>query len=412
MRIEIANIIYDIEKSANLDQEFLSDLAGSIKEQGLLQPIIVSEAEKGFRLIAGLKRLLACKQLGWTGIDVDVRVVKSEDEANMIHIHEDLKRAHLDWWEKAELVAKYHELKLKELGQEKRGRGKPKTEDGKQWGLRDTARELGLALGPVSELISMNDYVQSHPSLRNIKDQRTAMKLIRREARRQEGEIESALIPPKIKLDEILLGDATDILSNFEPDTFDACITDPPWIEFAADTSLQSDDRTAMVFKEVYRVLKKNSFLYMFAGMEDFVFYRKELPKLGFTVSKTPLIWHKLGSITRRMVRSWEYMRDFELIILAVKGSPVLTVGKDLSAVFSYPVVPPVKLIHPNEKPKKLVEEIIEHCTYENNVILDPFAGSGVHLLAAKELKRHYIGIERNAEFYNNIVKRLEENNV
>ena len=64
--------------------------------------------------------------------------------------------------------------------------------------------------------------------------------------------------------------------------------------------------------------------------------------------------------------------------------------------------------LHPTQKPLELMKILIELTTIENQVVLDPFAGSGTTLLAAKMLNRQYIGFENNPEYYNAAVERLE----
>ena len=64
---------------------------------------------------------------------------------------------------------------------------------------------------------------------------------------------------------------------------------------------------------------------------------------------------------------------------------------------------------HVNQKPIKLMEFLISLVTKENAIILDPFCGSGTTCIAAKNINRHYIGIEidsYNVEISN---KRLLE---
>ena len=64
---------------------------------------------------------------------------------------------------------------------------------------------------------------------------------------------------------------------------------------------------------------------------------------------------------------------------------------------------------HVNQKPLKLMEFLISLVTKENAIILDPFCGSGTTCIAAKNINRHYIGIEidtHNVEISN---KRLLE---
>ena len=63
--------------------------------------------------------------------------------------------------------------------------------------------------------------------------------------------------------------------------------------------------------------------------------------------------------------------------------------------------------LHPTQKPLSLMKALIELTTQENQLVLDPFAGSGTTLVAAKELNRHYMGFEINEEYYNNSLNRL-----
>lgn len=62
---------------------------------------------------------------------------------------------------------------------------------------------------------------------------------------------------------------------------------------------------------------------------------------------------------------------------------------------------------HKTVKPTNLCEALISFFTLEDAVILDPFAGSGTTLVAAKNLNRNYIGIEVLKEYVDIINKRL-----
>ena len=64
--------------------------------------------------------------------------------------------------------------------------------------------------------------------------------------------------------------------------------------------------------------------------------------------------------------------------------------------------------LHPTQKPLSLMSLLIELTTLENQVVLDPFAGSGTTLIAALNLNRHYLGFENNEQYYNIARKRLE----
>ena len=58
--------------------------------------------------------------------------------------------------------------------------------------------------------------------------------------------------------------------------------------------------------------------------------------------------------------------------------------------------------------PKKLVSKIIENFTKENDLIYDPFCGSGTTCYVAKQLNRNYLGSEVVRDYYDYSVKRLE----
>ena len=69
------------------------------------------------------------------------------------------------------------------------------------------------------------------------------------------------------------------------------------------------------------------------------------------------------------------------------------------------------KRFHPTEKSTHVLEWIIKYYTNEGNTILDPTAGSGSTGVACKSLNRKFIGIERDAKYYNIAKERLCDDN-
>ena len=63
---------------------------------------------------------------------------------------------------------------------------------------------------------------------------------------------------------------------------------------------------------------------------------------------------------------------------------------------------------HPAQKPEKLMAKLILASSDAGGVVLDPFLGSGSSAVAAKKLGRHYVGIEREAQYCVWTEKRLE----
>ncbi|MCY4133167.1 MAG: site-specific DNA-methyltransferase [Nitrospira sp.] len=64
--------------------------------------------------------------------------------------------------------------------------------------------------------------------------------------------------------------------------------------------------------------------------------------------------------------------------------------------------------IHEAQKPLRLIEFLIKLTTKEGHTVLDPFMGSGTTAVAARRLKRHFIGFEFIQEFHAESLKRLD----
>lgn len=398
----------DEEELKTLDPEEVSKLKGEIGKTGenLLHNITVQggELDDYFHLVAGRVRLRVFRELGLQTIPCKVLDWRlTPEQCQDIALSENLRRHNLAWYDQIELEEKLHLLRLHQHGQAPTGRPK---KDKIGWTQADTAKELGYSLGRMSQDLSLANAIRANPSLKKVQDKKTALRLIRHAATR-ERMLEESLAPDSdnFEMNQIFLGNSLDILANLPNELFDACITDPPWSQYK-DDNLTMDESTVGVFKEVYRVLKRDSFLYLITSSTDIPLYQKRLAEFGFRVQQYPLIWAKSGTITHGK-RPWEYARDYEPIILAVKGDPVLSSPTEISSIFTYPSMHHTKMVHPHEKPIELLKRIIGQCTFEGAKILEPFAGSGVCLQAAAEMDRQYIGIERDQKFYNNILKRL-----
>lgn len=384
--------------TTNLDLDVVNGIKDSIQAHQLLHPLTVVPKDGRYIVKAGRKRFLALKELGVAEVpclvlDADL----TDNQIKEITIDENLKRVNLEWWDKCIQEAELHKLR-----QSQHGIGRQKVKSG--WSLRDTAKELGMGFGTLSQDIRLAEAVMANPSLKKITDKKTAMRLVFNEAKRIDAETVAGL-GVDIDTNVIYNGEASEILKYIPANTFDCVFTDPPWLEYK-DSRLTKDDKTILVFRELYRVMKYDSFLYAIVSTQDFFTYQTELAQIGFKVQQMPLIWHKKNVISHGL-RSWEYHRDYEPILLAVKGSPVLVDSGLVSAVYSSPAVHPTKLIHPNEKPVDVPIHFLEQSTYEGSLVLDPFGGSGVTAEACLKLRRRYVLIEREPVFYKRIEQRL-----
>ncbi|MDR2518967.1 MAG: site-specific DNA-methyltransferase, partial [Spirochaetaceae bacterium] len=67
--------------------------------------------------------------------------------------------------------------------------------------------------------------------------------------------------------------------------------------------------------------------------------------------------------------------------------------------------------LHPTQKPLKLMELLVELTTIKEQIVCDPFCGSGTTLVASLRLNRKYIGFEKEEAYYNIAIERINKEN-
>lgn len=123
-------------------------------------------------------------------------------------------------------------------------------------------------------------------------------------------------------------------------------------------------------------------------------------------------IWHKTNPAPKIFKNG--FLNSCEMIIcLWNKGHKWnFSTQKEMHNFFECPIcMSPERLKepkHPAQKPIKLLKHIIEIATDENDIVFDPFMGVGSTGVAAKQLKRQFIGCEIQKKYYDACVKRLE----
>lgn len=78
-------------------------------------------------------------------------------------------------------------------------------------------------------------------------------------------------------------------------------------------------------------------------------------------------------------------------------------------SVWTFPAEPATKVGHPAPFPVELPYRLIQLYTFEDDVVLDPFMGSGQTAIAAIKTKRHYLGYDINKEYVKLAEKRIRE---
>lgn len=106
--VEVANIDPNpYQPRIDFEPEALQELAQSIREKGLVQPVTVRRWEGGYQLISGERRLRACKLAGITHIPAYIRQVDSAEEMIELALIENIQRATLN---PVEIAQSYRQL--------------------------------------------------------------------------------------------------------------------------------------------------------------------------------------------------------------------------------------------------------------------------------------------------------------
>lgn len=163
-------------------------------------------------------------------------------------------------------------------------------------------------------------------------------------------------------------------------------------------------------FKECVRVLKDGAWIYIFFDKQKTGLFDLWLaPKYGIK-ARTIYVWVKTNPVPSFRKVNWN--SGTEHIWVGSKGSGKLKNFKEQKYMANYFIYPNAsawkKTEHPTEKPEKLVSHFIEVNTNKDDIVLDPFLGSGTTAIAAKMLGRTFIGIEKSPEYCEIAERRLK----
>jgi site-specific DNA-methyltransferase (adenine-specific) len=235
--------------------------------------------------------------------------------------------------------------------------------------------------------------------------------------------------PPTCK---VIHGDILDVLATFPDNHFNAVITDPPY----ASGSLTNSGRLASSHKkyngsrtvnplpdfegesmdqriwirwtiqwlrEAKRVCKKGAPILCFIDWRQ-LGALQECFMLSGWINRGVIVWDK-GPATRP--NPGKFKQQTEFICWASKGD--MRFNRDLPSypgLYSVPTLN-VDKRHQTEKPLALMRELVK-IVPPNSLILDPFAGSGTTLIAAKQVGHNSIGIEISSEYAKIAQKRVD----
>lgn len=159
---------------------------------------------------------------------------------------------------------------------------------------------------------------------------------------------------------------------------------------------------------ECYRLLKQGATIWVSGTQHNIFDVQRIMKKIGYKIINI-IIWHKVDPPP--LIYKNKFKFSYEFIIWASKGKhnyfnyeKMYEVNNDeMHDVWNLPAVQMDEKkygYHPTQKPECLLERIILSCTKENDIVLDPFMGSGTTGTVAKKLKRKFVGIEKEKEYY------------
>jgi len=208
-------------------------------------------------------------------------------------------------------------------------------------------------------------------------------------------------------LNKIICGDCLEILKELPDNSVDLVLTDPPYgINYDnKDLNRQSpenfgkieNDNGEIDYLNLITEFQRISKMVIVFGAINFM---QDLPYKGIWIC-----WDKRTKIEADKVfgspfeLAWcNKISGYDKIYRIMHGGVINADRKELK-----------KRVHPTQKPVELMKRIIEDFSKEDDIVLDPFLGSGTTAVACKQLGRNYIGIELSKEYCSIAKKRLEQ---
>lgn len=212
---------------------------------------------------------------------------------------------------------------------------------------------------------------------------------------------------------QIFLGDCREVLPTL--DTVDLLLTDCPYgIAYATSWRLRRDKLSVPITNDTNLDVVAEAWpLAMDRLANDRHWYAFASPRqianaaVVFEGYKHILAWDKgdrgtVGDLECGFGEAWE------AVFYGMKGRRPLN-GKRPRTVIRYDWSGAMDPVHPTVKPVPLIQRMIAWSTMPDEVVLDPFMGSGTTLRAAKDMGRRAIGIEVEEKYCEAAASRLSQ---
>ena len=202
-----------------------------------------------------------------------------------------------------------------------------------------------------------------------------------------------------MEFNQVYCGNCIDLLKQLPDKSVDVCLTDFPYgvdVDYGGyfiDTRNNLKELISQVMPELKRVCKR---IVLTCGQSNIWMY----PKADWIMA-----WINTAGANQN---KWGF----------TCWQPILCYGKDAYREANKGARPDIimenacsdNVAHPCPKPVKFWRKLLQRVSVsETDIILDPFAGSGVTLLVAKQLNRKFIGFEINPDYVKIANERLKQ---
>ena len=247
------------------------------------------------------------------------------------------------------------------------------------------------------------------------------------------------------KTNKVLCGDTVEELRNLPDNCIDLIFADPPynlqldqellrpnnskvsavddeWDQF--ESFEEYDNFSDLWLKEAKRVLKPTGSIWVIGSYHNIFRIGYIMQNLGFWILND-VIWNKKNPMPN--FRGTRFTNAHETLIWASKSEKskytfnyqsLKCLNDDLQMRSNWEL--PIcngserlkkngKKVHSTQKPEALLHRILLATSNKNDLILDPFLGSGTTATVAKKLGRNYYGIEKEKNYYKAAEQRLRK---
>lgn len=216
------------------------------------------------------------------------------------------------------------------------------------------------------------------------------------------------------------------LLKEVPQKTADLILTDPPYSiskktgfkqlgknsidRFAVSMDFGKWDKGEIdlkVFADLsYKALRAGGTIICFYDLWKITRVQEAFISAGFGMIRL-IIWEKTNPVPLNS-KSIYLSNSREVAVLGIKGGKPTFNGKYDNGVYKFPIHRE-KRIHPTQKPLRLMEALIKKHSKPQDLVIDPFLGSGSTALAALKLKRRFIGGDKDYGYIKKARKRLED---